>query len=77
MISVVQFPFFNAYSNVLYNIRGCSFSPVMMWLLNGKIAENPVVTPSTSVQIVTPSANNRYLESVKVEAIPTTPGTGA
>ena len=77
MISVVQFPFFNAYSNVLYNIRGCSFSPAIMWLLIGKIAENPVVTPSASVQVVTPSANNRYLESVKVEAIPTTPGTGA
>ena len=30
MVSVVQFPFFNAYSNAIYNIRGCYFSPVMM-----------------------------------------------
>lgn len=77
MISVIQYPFFNAYSNTIYHIGGCSFSPIVEWLLHGKIAENPVVTPSTSVQIVTPSANNRYLQSVKVEAIPTTPTTGA
>ena len=40
----------------------------MQWLAFGKLAENPVVTPSTSVQVVRPSGANRYLESVTVEA---------
>lgn len=43
-------------------------SPLINWLAFGKLAENPVVTPSTSVQVVRPSGVNRYLESVTVEA---------
>jgi hypothetical protein len=37
----------------------------------GKLPENPVVTPTTSVQVIKPSAVNRYLESVTVEATTT------
>lgn len=73
MISVIQYPFFNMQSNAIYTIGGCYFSPVVSWLLNGKIAENPVVTPSSTVQVVKPTAQNRFLQSVTVEAIPTTP----
>lgn len=73
MISVIQYPFFNAYANTVYHIGGCSFSPVFEWLLHGKIAENPVITPTDTQQIVRPSSVNRYLESVVVKPIPTTP----
>jgi hypothetical protein len=43
-------------------------NPVFNWLTFGKIPENPIVTPTTAVQVVTPSAINRYLQSVTVEA---------
>jgi hypothetical protein len=50
-----------------------SASPLATWFAFGKIAENPVVTPTTSVQVIKPSAVNRYLQSVTVEAVTTTP----
>jgi hypothetical protein len=37
----------------------------------GKLPENPVITPGTTVQVVRPSASNRYLQSVTVEAVTT------
>lgn len=50
-----------------------SATPLATWLAFGKIAENPVVTPTTSVQVIRPSGANRYLQSVTVEAVATTP----
>jgi hypothetical protein len=41
--------------SVIFNLEGC-------------LGENPVVTPSNSVQVVTPSARNRFLNSVTVKA---------
>lgn len=49
-----------------------SASPLATWLAFGKIAENPVVTPTTSVQVIRPSGANRYLQSVTVNAVTTT-----
>lgn len=78
MMNILQYPFITPYTNVVYNITCGSephhaiHSPLMQWLLNGKIAENPTITPSTEVQVVRPSSKNRFIESVTVEAIPTT-----
>lgn len=38
-------------------------------MLNGKIAENPVITPSSDTQVVEPSGVNRYLQSVVVNGV--------
>jgi hypothetical protein len=68
------------YSSITYGgllqARFCNLNPVASWLAFGKLPESPVVTPTSSVQVVRPSAENKFLESVTVEAIPTTPGTG-
>lgn len=77
-MNILQYPFITSYNNAVYNITYGSnhdhaiYSPLMQWLLNGKIAENPVITPSAEVQVVRPSSKNRFIESVTVEAIPTT-----
>lgn len=55
----------------LYNI-----SPINRWLVFGKLPENPVVTPTSSVQVIHPSAENKFLQSVTVNAIPTTTTEG-
>lgn len=57
---------------VLPNVQVCG-NPVFSWLSFGKLPENPVVTPNTSTQVVTVSSLNRYLQSVTVNPIPTTP----
>lgn len=36
------------------------------WLIWGRIAENPVVTPTMREQVIMPSAKNRYLNSVTI-----------
>lgn len=66
MTSVLQYPFITPYefTTMFFNYS----TPLEQWLLHGKIAENPIITPSTSAQVVRPSAVNRYLESVTVEA---------
>jgi hypothetical protein len=51
-------------------------SPLNMWLAFGKLPESPVITPSSSVQVVRPSAENRFLQSVVVNPIPTAPTQG-
>lgn len=63
LIEAVITPGFSAVTN-----------PVFAWMTFGKIPENPVVTPTNAVQIISPSANNRFLQTVTVNAIPTTPG---
>jgi hypothetical protein len=69
---------FTAYPNVTYgfilrsNFCG-NVNPLVNWLAFGKLPENPVVTPSSSTQVIRPSAENRFLESVTVNPIPTTP----
>jgi hypothetical protein len=73
----LNFRTFNSIS-LLESIISPAFSavtnPVFGWITFGKIAENPVVTPTSAVQVIRASADNRYLQSVTVKAIPTTPG---
>ena len=70
--SVLTFPYFGSYA---YASCVCSRSNfcnrnystgLSNWLLYGKLPENPVVTPSTTTQLITPSSFNRYLNSVTV-----------
>lgn len=81
MVSVLQYPFLTPYGVATHIISAnahCNdviYSPLFQWLLNGKIAENPVVTPTAEKQIIRPTSVNRYLESVIVEPIPTTTTT--
>jgi hypothetical protein len=72
MISPVLFPCLT-YGGIL-RTQFCCSNTVTNWLAFSKLPENPVVTPTSSVQVITPSAENRYLNSVTVEAIPSTPG---
>lgn len=71
MNDIIQYRFITPYNYVSMFLG--SVSPLTAWLTFGKLAENPVVTPTSSVQVVRPSGANRYLETVTVEAIPTTP----
>lgn len=68
-MDILQYPFITPYSYVSMYTR--NLSPLGNWLVFGKLPENPVVTPTTSVQVIRPSAVNRYLESVTVEATTT------
>jgi hypothetical protein len=52
----------------------CNVTPITRWLTFGKLPESPVVTPNTTTQVITASSANKYLESVTVNPIPTTPG---
>jgi hypothetical protein len=73
MFTPLMFP--NLTYGLLLNSRFCNnTNSIVNVLAFGKIPENPVVTPTSSVQVITPSAENRFLESVTVNAIPTTPG---
>lgn len=69
-MDVLQFPFITPYTYAA-SFTSRHASPIQQWLIFGKLPENPVITPSTSVQIVRPSSVNRYLESVTVEATTT------
>lgn len=66
-MDILQFPFITPYTYALSFTRS-NASPLQQWLMFGKLPENPVITPSTTVQVVRPSSVNRYLESVTVEA---------
>jgi hypothetical protein len=71
MISPTLFPCLT-YGGIL-RTQFCNSNTIPNWLAFSKLPESPVVTPTNSVQVITPSAENRYLSSVTVEAIPTTP----
>lgn len=43
---------------------------VQNWLLFGQLPENPVATPTAEIIHITPSAKNRYLQSVTMLAVP-------
>ena len=73
MRDVIQYRFFTPYDYMAMYVT--SASPLVTWLTFGKIAENPVVTPTTSVQVIRPSGVNRYLQTVTVEATGTTTTT--
>jgi hypothetical protein len=75
MLSPLLFPGFNSLSLVSFLVKPvCDCScPILSVLAFGKLPENPVVTPGTSVQVVRPSSVNRFLQSVTVKA--TTPPT--
>lgn len=66
MIDVIQYQFITPYNYTKMFLRNAS--PLAHWLAFGKLAENPIITPSKSDQVVEPSAANRYLESVTVKA---------
>lgn len=72
MISPLCFPNLSYPTFLSNNLN--SIPPLTKWFAFGKLPENPVVTPTSSVQVVRPSAENKFLESVTVEAIPTAPG---
>jgi hypothetical protein len=72
LMSPINFPMIS-YGTIL-STRFCTLTPVARWLTFGQLPENPVVTPNTTTQVVRPSAENKYLESVTVNPIPTTPG---
>jgi hypothetical protein len=63
------------YATLISNTFCCSLTPLERWLTFGKLPENPVVTPTSTVQVVTPSGVNRYLQSVTVNAVTTPSGT--
>ena len=69
--NVLNYKGFNSFSFAASICNRCQTS-LSNWFLYGKLPENPVVTPSTSVQVITPSNINRYLQSVTVEATSTT-----
>lgn len=71
MLSPLNFPCITY--GVLLRNNFCTLSPVVRWLAFGKLPENPVVTPSTTTQVIVPSAENKFLQSVTVNPIPTTP----
>lgn len=54
-----------------YAVGFCAQScgSVIYKILHCKLAENPVITPSTSNQVVAPSSKGRYLQSVTVKAV--------
>lgn len=60
------------FSQNIININSYGWNnTVFNYFAFGKLPENPVVTPTTSVQVITPSAINRYLQSVTVNATTT------
>lgn len=69
-MNVLQFPFITPYSYAAIFTQ-CHSTPLQEWLLFGKLPENPVVVPTTTVQVVKPSSVNKYLASVTVEATTT------
>lgn len=62
-------------SGTILKANLATLSPLAVWFAFGKLPENPVVTPSTTTQVIIPSAENKFLQSVTVNPIPTTPGT--
>lgn len=68
------------FGNISYGVilgnRLHEVSPITRWLAFGKLPENPIITPTNSVQVVTASAENKFLQSVTVNAIPTAPTQG-
>lgn len=63
MISILKYPFITPYNYALSFVED---SILAQWLLNGRIAETVVVEPNNRTQVIIPSAQNRYLQSVTV-----------
>jgi hypothetical protein len=70
MLTPINFPAITY--GTLLSSRFCTLTPVVRWLTFGQLPENPVVTPNTTTQVITASAENKYLQSVTVNPIPTT-----
>jgi hypothetical protein len=49
-----------------------AMTPLMRWLLEGKLGETFVVVPSQQQIVIRPTAKNRYIEKVIVTPIPET-----
>lgn len=72
--------FYNTVTPFTYAAAFCQpvvsvVSPAMAWIAFGKIGENPVVTPNAKTQVIRASGVNRFLQTVTVKPIPTTPPT--
>ena len=75
-MSIIFSPFsnYNLVTPFTYAADFCNAGvPVISYLLNIKLPENPVVSASTTTttQVITPSAKNRYIQSVTVEKVST------
>jgi hypothetical protein len=46
---------------------------IITYITFRRIPDNPVITPGSNVQVVTPSSMNHYLQSVTVKAVTTPP----
>ena len=75
MLSPIKFPSLT-YGGLLLSRFCGNTNSVVRWLAFGKLPENPVITPTSSTQVVRASAENKFLETVTVESIPTTTTTG-
>lgn len=65
MTDILQYRFITPYNYATSFINNAS--PLTAWLVYGKLAENPIVEAATYDQVITPSGENRYLESVTVK----------
>jgi len=73
MFNVLEYsqvhPYGYCLSAITYGHESCTLnsSPVYRWLLAGKLPESPIVTPTNTIQTVTPSGANRTLQTVTVK----------
>lgn len=67
-ISPIYYPFVDVGVILRANLPHCN--PIQAWLAFGKLPENPIVTPNATRQLIQPSAQNKYLQTVTVEPIP-------
>ena len=78
MLNTLMYPCFNTEALVGTFLNGPIVScgnPTFAWLLNGRLPETRTVTPNNTTQVVIPTAKNKYLESVTVNPVDTTPLT--
>lgn len=64
MADILEYPFITPYYYATKYVKNSSM--LVRWLLNGRLAENPVVVPKNYEQVIIPSAQNRYLQSVTI-----------
>lgn len=67
MMNPLNFPKINAFTNCLLYF-GDGIPSVIGTILNSRVVENPIITPSNDTTVVAPSAANRTLGTVTVLA---------
>lgn len=65
-MDILKIPYYTPMTLISHFCPTAYNSPLYNWLVWGRIAENPIITPSMRTQVVTPSGKNRYLDSVTV-----------